>query len=206
MAFAPLAAEADLSARGVDISNSALVAIALDVASEAIRDAAGNPISEVTSTDVEFEGSCAKYLRLPGGPVSAVASVKINGVEVTDYVKVGSRLYRAEGWGASTYFGDGTPVQPYDPNYPSVITATYTHGYSEIPADVVDLVCQLAAYAINKAAEGYSAKDPNLAATAIDDFRESYFTAADATVSVMELPPRTRNALRARFGNGGFAQ
>ena len=50
MALSPLATLTDLLTRGVDPSDPDRALAALDSASEAVRDAAGCPISEVSAT------------------------------------------------------------------------------------------------------------------------------------------------------------
>ncbi|MFE3382899.1 hypothetical protein, partial [Streptomyces anulatus] len=132
MALTPLAAVADLTARGltVDPSEAAVVGTFLEVASSAVRDAAGCPISQTTST-VVLEGEADARLRLPGPPVTAVATVLLDGAAVTDWRLTGGRLWRAAGWAGASG--------------PSEVTVTYTHGLPTVPADIVDLVGGIAA-------------------------------------------------------------
>ncbi|MGW4986319.1 hypothetical protein ACWEQ3_01530 [Streptomyces mirabilis] len=177
---------ADLEARGVtvDAAETTVTGTYLDVASTLVREAAGSAISEVTST-VTLVGAAGAWLRLPGPPVSAVASVLVDGVAVHDFRLAGDRLFRACGWQDSEAA-------------PSLITVTYTHGYASVPADVVDLVCRLAAQALLSYREG----DPvQRAATSvrIGDYAVTY---ADSETGTMALSALQRKRLAARFGTG----
>jgi hypothetical protein len=185
MALAPLASVTDLQARGVDLSDPVLASTKLDEATDAIRNAAGVPISQATST-VKIPGVDGKWLDLPGQPVTAVSSVLLDGEAVTDYKFIGGRLWRWCGW--QTYCHE-----------PSEVTVTMTHGYTTVPADIVGLVCDFAIAGMNNATSGSRA---GLVGEAIDDYRAQFATGEDAQASVMEIPERTRLMLRARFGGG----
>lgn len=184
MALNPLATAADLSVRQYDITDTGRVDAALAAASESVRDAAGCAISQVTST-ITLWGTPSPWLDLPGGPVTAVASVVSTDVDTSGWRLVGRSLWLACGWGACG---------------PSEITVTYTHGFVDVPADIVDLVCELAGASL--LVEG--AHDPRVASEAIDDSRTGWQQGADATTSVFELPERTRAMLARRFGGGVY--
>lgn len=186
MALAPLATSADLLARGVDVTDADLADRMLASASAAVREAAGAPISEVTST-VEVEApQHGRRLLLPSQPVTAVTSVTIDGEAASDYRVVSGHLWRRTGW--ATPCGD-----------PATVEVTFTHGWTEVPADIVELVCDLAIAGMSVAPEGAHV---GLAYESIDDYRVGYLQGAEATASVWELPERTRLMLRRRFGGG----
>lgn len=186
MALANLAVVADLSARGIDTSNATLADTMLRVASATVRRAAGSPILSTTSTVDLTVWDRDALVRLPGLPVVSVASVAIDGDAVTDHKLTDLGLWRAAGWGYGSE--------------PVTVTVTYTHGLTEVPADVVDLVCNLAARGMAEAPEG--ARDPRVVAERIDDYSVTFAQGAEAVASVMELPRGTRRWLRASFGNG----
>ena len=189
MPLAPLATTTDLSDRGINTDDSILVDTMLDVASASIRDAAGSPISETTST-VVLDGWGDQLLRLPGVPVVSVSSVLIDGVATTDYKFTGSGLWRSSGWGS-----ESSPVR---------VTVTQLHGLATVPADIVDLACNLAAAGQAEAA-GMAAGgsfDPRVVVESVDDYRVQYAEGADLVASVFDLPAGTRQRLRARFGGG----
>jgi hypothetical protein len=192
VALAPLATVADLTARGltVDASETATVGVYLDVASAAVRAAAGVTISETTST-VTLEGEPSQWLTLPGPPVRSVQAVTVDGdaLEATDFKLRSGRLWLAHGW---SYRRE-----------PSEITVTYTHGLPTVPADIVDLVCRIAAAALvayrsQPNGEGLAAKD--IRSERIGDYSVQY--GDGGRITEMELPPYLRDQLRARFGGG----
>src|SRR5690606_37613490 len=74
MALPPLADVADLNARGIETSNETLINALLASASEAIRDAAGVPITQVTAT-VTLPTPPGRRLRLPATPVRVLTAV-----------------------------------------------------------------------------------------------------------------------------------
>lgn len=189
MALAALATTGDLDDRGIDISNVDLSETMLDVASAVVRQAAGSPISQTDSTVVLYAWGDS-LLPLPGLPIQSVATVEIDGDATTDFRFVGTALWRASGW--------GYPSEPAD------VEVTMTHGLPEIPADIIDLVCNLAAAGQAEAASmaAGGSFDPRVVVESIDDYRVQYAEGANAVASVFDLPLRTRARLRARFGGG----
>lgn len=187
MAPDPLATTTDLSTLGVDTSDAALTALALDAASAAVREAAGSTISQATST-FTTGGTTSTWLPLPTVPAGAVSSVLLDGSPVTDHKVIDGTLWRAAGW--QRRCGE-----------PSEVEVTLTHGYAVVPADIILLVCELAAAGINAAVEGVEVKT-RVQSEGIDDYNVSYVTGAEALASVMELPERTRIRLAQRFGGG----
>lgn len=190
MALAPLATVADLTARGVAVApdEDPIVQTYLDVASAAVRGAAGSPISQTTST-VALEGTPQVWLHLPGGPVTAVTDAALDGRPVTDWRLRTGQLWRGCGWQS----GYG----------PSEVTVTYTHGLPTVPADIVDLVCRIAAatlvaYRSQPDGEGLAAKD--IRSERIGDYAVTYGDAG--LITEVELPDYLRARLAARFGGG----
>lgn len=189
MALAPLAAAADLETRGVTIdpSEEAAVDVFLSVASTTVRDAAASPISETTST-VTLEGGPETRLHLPGLPVTAVSAVLIDGTAVTDWTLRSSALVREAGWQAGCSSSE--------------VTVTYTHGLPVVPADIVDLVCRLAAkslVSLRSAPDGTGMADRTMVSERVGDYSAVY-TYATPLYSDAELPDYLRARLAARFG------
>lgn len=178
MALTPLAAEADLPA-----GTTGDLARALKVASAAIRDAAGVPISEVTATVVVNAGS-GHLLGLPG-PITAVDTVLFDGTETTDFIAQPNGLWRGCGWGH-------TPVP---------VTVTYTFGLAEVPDDIVDLTCQLALAWLQHQATG-GGSTAGVSSARVDDAAETYTDEASGQVSPIFIPEVTRTWLARRFGGG----
>ncbi|MGW2044642.1 hypothetical protein ACWCPF_05595 [Streptomyces sp. NPDC001858] len=190
MALAALATTADLAARGLTVTaqEETVAETYLDVASTAVREAAGVPISQTTST-VTLEGPAAEWLTLPGPPIVSVATVEIDGEAVTDWRLRSHRLWRAGGWSP----GCG----------PSDVEVIQTHGLAVVPSDIVDLVCRIAATAL----ADYRA-DPDGAGLAAGDIRSERIGDYSVTygdsglITGMELPDYLRERLAARFGGG----
>lgn len=192
MALDPLAAVADLTARGLTVESgeTAIVGVYLNVASAAVRDAAGSPVSQTTST-ITLEGEPDRRLRLPGQPVTAVTVVELDGVPVTDWRLRSGALWRAAGWSSSCA--------------PSEVDVTYTHGLPTVPADIVDLVCRITAaalvsYRAEDGGTGLAASD--IRAERIGDYSVTYGDGGQITE--MELPDYLRERLAARFGRGAY--
>lgn len=186
MALDPLATVADLAALGLVLEDGeqAIAENYLAVASTAVRDAAGSPISQTTST-VKLEGECAQRLRLPGGPVTGVTSVMLDGKAVTDWRLVSDRLWRHGGWGGFE------------------VTVTQIHGLPEVPADIVDLVGRLVAGALAsyRADDGGASLGTQVVTSErIGDYAVTY--GGDGLATDMELPAYLRERLAARFGGG----
>lgn len=191
MALTPLAGMPDLLAHApAGFSPDMSTALAkLDAASDAVRDAAGSPITQAESTVRIVAAGCGSWLDLPGKPVVSVSSVTIEGEPVTGWRLLGSRLYRAGEW------AHGGPVE---------VQVTMVHGFAEAPADVVALVCDFAIAALlnesgaraGVTSQGYS----------IDDYRENlaFDQGPHGTSSVIEIPAGTRAMLRQRFGAAAF--
>jgi hypothetical protein len=179
----PLAVPGDLDDRAITVPDGMNADVVLASAGDAVRDAAGCPITEVTSTVVLVVCDSCSF-DLPAGPVSDVASVVVGGLSVTGWWKVGDTVRMPANW---------TRCLPVE------VTVTYTHGYPIVPNDIVDLVCGMAAMAF--AADGDYGSTGRLASIRLGDFSES-FTNPKGTESPspLALPEAVRERLRARFG------
>ncbi|MFC4494070.1 hypothetical protein ACFPA8_07980 [Streptomyces ovatisporus] len=191
MALTPLATQADMEARGVTVALSEELALAtfLDTASATVREAAGCPISETTDT-VVLEGGRDLRLPLPGPPVSTVSAVLVDGVAVSDWTLRSGALLRDAGWQSGC-----TPPE---------VTVTYTHGLPTVPADIVDLVCRLAAKSLvglRTSPEDAGLAAPPLVSERIGDYSAVYSYNTPLHTEA-ELPDYLRGRLRARFGGG----
>ena len=183
----PLASLLDLEDRNISTADSGLAATMLAVASASIRGAAGSPISQVESTILYDGWSSERYLRLFGPPVTAVTTVEVGGVAVTDWrLTADGRLWRACGW------GDGF-------DGPAPVDVVQTHGCAAVPADVVDLACSYAAAGMAASADGY-ATHAGVVAERIDDYSVTFAQGAEAVATVMQIPAATRQWLSSMFG------
>ena len=102
----------------------------LAAASATVRTYCGWPISETTET-LTVEGTPYPTLALPTMHVTEVATVTVDGVELDAGSwewSADGRLRRPQGWGTSLA---GVQVE-------------LTHGWAEVPADVVAVTCSIA--------------------------------------------------------------
>jgi hypothetical protein len=186
VALAPLATVADLAARNIDTPSGMNADAILASASAAVRDAAGCPILAATST-VILPAPRGPILDLPAGPVSVVTVVVLNGtllVAGTDYTKIGDSLWRPVSWA------------PY--HRPVEVSVTYSHGYAQVPEDIIDLVCALTGMAFDQAGE--YGKLHRLQSVRLGNFSESYTHPTGEQPSPAAIPDSTRQRLRERFG------
>ena len=186
MALAPLATTTDLQARGVDITDAALIAAMLAAASSSVRNAAGSPILQATST-VALTAWGETLLDLPGQPIQSVTAVTFDGTAVTDYKLANGRLWRRRRWGNES--------EPFE------VVVTMTHGLLDVPADIVDLVCNLTSAAASAATAGETF-DPRVFMERIDDYTIQYQQGEQSVASILDLPAAARRRLAARFGGG----
>ena len=187
MALQDIATVADLTARNITIPDGVEAGEFLAAAQDAVRDAAGVPITRETFT-VTIGAKTGCYQTLPGQPVVSVANVLIDGQAVTDWKLVDGELWRAAGWQRCR-------------GIPSNVTVTITGGLVTPPKDIVDLVCSLAGLGMNLAAGGDYASRGDQIGVRIDDYSEQYQSGSgERTAGPLELPQLTRDRLRARFG------
>jgi hypothetical protein len=195
MALVPLATVADLEARGVTVAGSetAVVSTYLDVASALVREAAGTPITQTTST-VVLEGDHDQRLRLPGNPVQSVTSVTVDGDDVTDYKLASGALWRRMGWRAVKWSSYGWRADME----PSAVEVTYVHGLPTVPADIIDMVCRLAGQALVQ----FRAGDPTARMVDMERIGDYQVKYSGVETGIMLLSHEQRARLAARFGAG----
>lgn len=195
MALAPLATAADLAARGI-VSVFPEVDVFLAEASAAVREAAGSPISQTTSTVNLHVHPGTTWIRLPGPPVTAVTSVTLDGevLAADSWSLVDGALWRPSPWARAA---------------PTPVTVTYTHGLPTVPEDIVGLVCGIVAAAKAAADEddeglGLAVDNGRTQSVTLDGYTETYSTAGEAVAAVTPfmLPERTQRWLATRFGGG----
>ena len=189
MALLPLASAHDLTDRKVAVPAGIDANKTLLAASAAIRDAAGAAITRTTTT-LRLLPTGGAWLDLYVSPVREVTRVARDGAVIDDWELLDGRLWHAGGWRRP---GDGLGLIEVDVDF----------GYDQAPDDIIDLCCSLAAAAFAAMADGY---DPGrgLSSVSIDDYRESFTRGDDEVVNPLELPERTRNALRRRFGRSVY--
>lgn len=194
MALDPLASPPDLAARNITVPAGFNALEVLASATDAVRDAAGCPISVTTST-VELVIDDREEIDLPGGPVSAVASLSIDGNPIAASTLVGG-LWSA-GW---RKVGDTLILTGVSAALPAVATVIFTHGYAVVPKDIVDLTCGLAAMAFRQDGD-YGAAGLETSVR-LGDYSESEKqpSGGSASPSPVAIPDAVRMRLRNRFG------
>jgi hypothetical protein len=113
MTFADAATLAEFV--GDDSLDGARGAQLLESASAIIRNHCRQTLHRVENDEVELRGTRSQKLMLPERPVVDVTSVKVGGVEVSDWTRVRDGLFRNGGWGGPS----------------TLVEVTYSHGFSE---------------------------------------------------------------------------
>lgn len=187
MTLASLAQTTDLPSQW---QGNAQTQRALDLASAAIREAAGSAISQQTST-ITVVGSNNRLLRVPG-PIQSVASIVIGDLPAlvlgTDFFVLPEGLYRRCGW-----LDEHWEMSP--------IVITYTWGYVDVPLDIVDMCATLATtWLVNQTAG--TGSQAGITQIRLDDAQESYTEEYASSISAIFIPKATADWLAARFGGG----
>lgn len=105
----------------------------LDGVSEVVRSYCGWHIAPEVEETVTLDGRGGSHLWLPTKHIVSVSEVKINGTATTDYA-----------WSEDGYLA---LTKGCLPNLPRSVEVTMNHGYAEVPADVAQVVMQVAARA-----------------------------------------------------------
>jgi hypothetical protein len=150
--YATLAELASYMQRTVDNSTGTLL---LTIASDLFCERARTRF-ESNATTYSEPGTGESTLILPKAPIIAVSAVRVGGVVVTDYTRMGQQLYRRIGWGTWWAFP------------PTLIEVDYTYGYTVVPDDVKGAVLETAAGAYENPVS------PNIARESIDDYSITY--------------------------------
>lgn len=180
--MAALATEAELELlTGQDIASDK-AALLLNTASGVVRGVVGQTLSEVADDELVIMGTTSVWLQLPESPVTAVASVAVDGEALSsdDYKRFGDRLWRAGGWRSC-------------PSEPSTVEVTYTHGWAAGDWRLETARSMVLTLAANKLANPSAAVSES-----IDDWRVRYAVTAE------DLPDAARaNLLDAYAGKAG---
>jgi len=87
----------DLKSNGIEVTDEQTATSLLDSVSDAVRSAAGCPIT-LGEWTVDIPGEQSRKLDLPCKAVRSVSRVLIDGKTVYDWRLLGSSLYREEPW------------------------------------------------------------------------------------------------------------
>src|SRR5690606_8319458 len=161
--------------------DAATATLLVQIATAVVQAEVRQRLVQVIDDTATLLGSAESWLDLPQRPVSAVASVELDGQPVTDWRLFGSRLWRWAGWAASAY-------------EPSTVEVVYTHGYAP---DAQEL--QLARGAVLSIIRDWYDNPSGVVTVRIDDYSETY----SAMASRLEASPHLRAALRRQYGRAG---
>lgn len=138
--MADLATVADLEARlgrSLDASETVRAEALLAGASARVRSYTGQQFEQSTTTDrVRVRSG---RLRLPQRPVTAVTALAdMNGKDITFTWHAGNDILLG-----SSGYPVRHPIEDAWYRHHDWVDVTYTHGYAEVPDDVVEVVCQV---------------------------------------------------------------
>ncbi|MEV5138431.1 hypothetical protein AB0K71_05735 [Streptomyces syringium] len=197
MALPPLATAADLEAalgRAVDTAQADL---ALRRASARVRRYTRQNFTFTAGETTVLRGG-ERVLALPARPLVVDASHPLTVVELSgmtgiefactegrDFTRLGNELTRGEPWYQPTRLMGWPWNRPLGVWAPQV-RVTYSHGYTEVPDDVVDVVLDLAAMNLSN--------PENLRSVSIDDYSRTF---AAETIGGARLSASHKEDLRA---------
>ena len=195
MALPPLATAADLAAAGATVTGSA-AALALRRASARVRRYARQDFTLVEGDTITLAGG-GRVLSLPQRPLvvdathpltvtelSGMTGIELECIEGRDFTRLGAELTRGEPWYQPTRLM-GWPWNRPSGVWAPQVRVTYSHGYTEVPDDVVDIVLDLAVMNL--------ANPQALREEAIDDYRRVF---ASETIGGAALTADHKAALR----------
>jgi hypothetical protein len=195
MVLPPLATAADLQNAGATGTDAALE-MALRRASARVRRYTRQDITFVADETVTLPGG-ERVLWLPqyplvvdgGHPLTVVEVADFSGIEWTaienrDYSRIGNELTRGYPWQAPNRLM-GWPWNRALGIWGPKVRVTYSHGYSDVPDDIVDVVLDLATMNLSN--------PENLRQVAIDDFQRTF---ASETIGSARLTRQHKEDLR----------
>jgi hypothetical protein len=179
-----------------------LETLLLDASAE-MRAVIGQELTRATSTvQIHPDGSemlrregrkfPMSFVQLPATPVILINEVQVDGVTIPP---------------ESMFLRYHTLYIP-EVYYDSVIDVTYTHGFEELPEEIVKWTCVLAAATLSAAektgALGTTAGISQHSRT-IDDYTEGWANYSGYKAPGMSVPPEIGVRLRAIYGGGGIS-
>jgi hypothetical protein len=192
----PLATADDLAAALQRPVDDAQAALALRRASARVRKYCRQDITLMENETVTLPGN-SRVLRLPQRPLLlddehpltvielfGISDVEYPALEKRDYTRVGTELTRGEAWWAPTRLM-GWPWMRPQGIWAQRVRVTYSHGYAEVPDDIVDVVLDVAAMSLTN--------PQGLRAESIDDYSRTF---AAETIGSGKLDPAHQEALR----------
>lgn len=203
MALPPLATPAEAQAAGATGTDDALE-LSLRRASARVRRYTRQDITFVEADEIDLPGG-ERVLRLPQYPlvvsdeypltlieVADFSGITWTAVEDRDYSRLGNELTRGYPWQAPTRLM-GWPWNRAQGIWAPKVRVTYSHGWPEVPDDIVDVVLDLVV--MNLTNPG------NLRQESLDDYSRTF---ASETIGGAALTADHKEALRP-FRRGAFS-
>jgi hypothetical protein len=204
MSPTPLATHADLEAALQRSLDPGQAAMALRRASARVRKYCRQQFTLVENETVTLPGG-GRVLRLPQRPLVVddshpltvvelfgIADQEYQALEGRDFTRIGSELTRGEQWWAPTRL-IGWPFMRPMGIWAQRVRVTCSHGDTEVPDDVVDVVLDLAQMSMTN--------PQGLRSESIDDYSRTF---AAETIGGAQLTPEHREALR-QYRGGSFS-
>lgn len=196
MALPPLATAADLEAAMGRTLDAAQADMALRRASARVRRHTRQDITLAVGDTITLGGG-DRVLRVPQRPLVVdssnpltvtelfgLTSVEYPCLEGRDYIRLGTELTRGDPWYAPTRLMGWPWNRPAGVWAPQV-RLTYSHGYTDVPEDIVDVVLDLASMNLSN--------PENLRSVVIDDYQRTF---ASETIGSAQLSRAHKDALR----------
>jgi hypothetical protein len=200
MSPTPLATQADLEAALQRTLDPAQAAMALRRASARVRKYCRQQFTLVENETVTLPGN-GRILRLPQRPVVVdathpltvvelfgIADQEYTAIEGRDFTRIGTELTRGEAWWAPTRLMGWPFMRPMG-IWAQRVRVTYSHGWAEVPDDVVDIVLDLAQMNMTN--------PQGLRSESIDDYQRTF---AAETIGGALLTADHKEALRVYRG------
>jgi hypothetical protein len=218
MTLPNLAVQADVEAilnrslTGTDASNCARL---LAMASGMVRRYTRQTITKVTDDVVVLEGNWGHVLTLPEHPVASVSSVTFAGGTMpnTQWKLQQGDLFLGTGsympdWGGSMFGGPALWGPAGSNSGPQVagatwqgpqarITVTYTHGYDDVPYDIVNEVAGMVAMQLST--------EVGISSEQIGHYKVQYDRAQSGGMSLTDETKRVLNFYRRRAVSSSIA-
>lgn len=196
MSPTPLATQADLEAALQRTLDPAQAAMAIRRASARVRKHCRQQITVVENETVTLPGN-GRVLWLPQRPVIVddthpltvvelfgITNQEYTALEGRDFTRIGTQLTRGESWWTPTRLMGWPWLRPQGV-WAQRVRVTYSHGYTEIPDDIVDVVLDLAAMNMTN--------PQGLRSESIDDYSRTF---AAETIGGAQLTAEHKVALR----------
>jgi len=200
----PLITQDDLEAALQRTLDPAQAAMAIRRASARVRKHCRQQFTLVENDTITLPGN-GRILRLPQRPVVVddthplmivelfgISSEEYTALEGRDFTRIGTELTRGEQWWAPTRLMGWPWLRPQG-IWAQRVRVTYSHGYTEIPDDVVDVVLDLAQMNMTN--------PQGLRSESIDDYSRTF---ASETIGGALLTAEHKQALR-EYRGGTFS-